>query len=172
MIPGSTFTRFGSRSVRIATSLGLGLMVTFASVGPSSAFVGPGASFVPAGHALANQTEGSVTDVAFRGRGFGGRGGFGRGGFRRGGFARGGRGFGGRRFGGRGYGYRRGYGGGGVGAGLAGLAVGAVIGGAIASSQAAVPAGNAVAYCESRFRSYNAATGTYRGYDGLDHACP
>jgi hypothetical protein len=30
----------------------------------------------------------------------------------------------------------------------------------------------AVAYCEARFRSYNPATGTYLGYDGLRHPCP
>ena len=31
---------------------------------------------------------------------------------------------------------------------------------------------DAVAYCKQRFRSYNAATGTYLGYDGLRHSCP
>jgi len=31
---------------------------------------------------------------------------------------------------------------------------------------------NSVAYCESRFRSYNPATGTYLGYDGQYHPCP
>jgi hypothetical protein len=36
-----------------------------------------------------------------------------------------------------------------------------------------VPAGgDAVAYCESRFRSYDPASGTYLGYDGLRHPCP
>jgi hypothetical protein len=29
-----------------------------------------------------------------------------------------------------------------------------------------------VAYCEQRFRSYDRASGTYRGYDGLRHPCP
>ncbi|HVB89137.1 MAG TPA: BA14K family protein [Beijerinckiaceae bacterium] len=33
-------------------------------------------------------------------------------------------------------------------------------------------AGGSVAYCESRFRSYNPRTGTYLGYDGLHHPCP
>ena len=39
---------------------------------------------------------------------------------------------------------------------------------------AAAPVGpsNGTAYCESRFRSYNPATGTYTGYDGLQHPCP
>lgn len=36
----------------------------------------------------------------------------------------------------------------------------------------AAPPGNAVAYCMRRFRSYNPATGTYLGYDGLRHPCP
>jgi BA14K-like protein len=31
---------------------------------------------------------------------------------------------------------------------------------------------DAVAYCKQRFRSYNVASGTYLGYDGLRHACP
>jgi hypothetical protein len=31
---------------------------------------------------------------------------------------------------------------------------------------------DAVAYCMSRFRSYNPATGTYTGFDGLQHPCP
>jgi len=33
-------------------------------------------------------------------------------------------------------------------------------------------AGGAVAYCESRFRSYDPSTGTYQGNDGLRYACP
>jgi hypothetical protein len=148
---------------RGATVAALGAMLAFGSATPSAAFVGPGSSLASAGHATA-----PLTDVAFRGRGFGGRG-FHRGGGRRfgGGFGR--RGYGGRGFRGRGYGY--GGGGAAIGAGIAGLAAGALIGGAIASSQAA-PAGDPVAYCESRYRSYNPATGTYTGYDGLAHACP
>jgi BA14K-like protein len=35
-----------------------------------------------------------------------------------------------------------------------------------------VAGGGDVAYCEVRFRSYNPATGTYLGYDGLHHPCP
>jgi hypothetical protein len=34
------------------------------------------------------------------------------------------------------------------------------------------PQGDAVAYCESRFRSFDPATGTYMGFDGMRHACP
>ena len=30
----------------------------------------------------------------------------------------------------------------------------------------------AMAYCMDRFRSYDAASGTYLGYDGAEHACP
>ena len=34
------------------------------------------------------------------------------------------------------------------------------------------PLEQALAYCESRFRSYDRTTGTYLGYDGNEHACP
>jgi hypothetical protein len=34
------------------------------------------------------------------------------------------------------------------------------------------PAPDAVAYCEQRFRSYDPASGTYLGFDGLRHPCP
>ena len=82
------------------------------------------------------------------------------------------------------------HGGWGWGAG-AGLAAGAIIGGALASRPyygygpgyyyggapdyyAAVPApsGNADAYCSQRFKSYDPASGTYLGYDGIRHPCP
>lgn len=37
----------------------------------------------------------------------------------------------------------------------------------------AVPSGgDAVAYCERRFKSYDPASGTYLGYDGHRHPCP
>ncbi len=32
--------------------------------------------------------------------------------------------------------------------------------------------GDAVAYCSQRYRSYDPATGTFLGYDGLRHPCP
>ena len=32
--------------------------------------------------------------------------------------------------------------------------------------------GNAVAYCQQRFRSYDPGSGTYLGFDGLRHPCP
>ena len=34
------------------------------------------------------------------------------------------------------------------------------------------PAGGSVAYCAQRFRSYDPASGTYIGYDGIRHSCP
>jgi hypothetical protein len=34
------------------------------------------------------------------------------------------------------------------------------------------PAGGSVAYCAQRFRSYDPASGTYMGYDGIRHSCP
>ncbi|HEV2564121.1 MAG TPA: BA14K family protein [Microvirga sp.] len=60
-------------------------------------------------------------------------------------------------------------------AGALGLATGAIIGGAIAQSQAqAAPVygSNTAAYCAQRYRSYDPASGTYLGYDGLRHPCP
>jgi hypothetical protein len=88
--------------------------------------------------------------------------------------------------------YRRGRGWG-WGAG-AGFAAGAIIGGALARPYyygpgpyyygpayygypapgyyAGPPAGDAVAYCMQRFRSYDPRSGTYLGYDGYRHPCP
>ena len=67
----------------------------------------------------------------------------------------------------RGYGYRN-YG---WGPAIGGLAAGAIIGGAIASGQAQARS-DEVAYCSQRFKSYDPASGTYLGYDGLRHPCP
>ncbi len=53
---------------------------------------------------------------------------------------------------------------------IGGLAAGAIIGSAIANSNAA--AGDAVSYCMNRFKSYDPASGTYLGYDGIRHPCP
>ena len=79
-----------------------------------------------------------------------------------------------------------------------GVAAGAAIGGALAAGDAyayyggpdyydypydygydegvaAVPVpvgGDSVAYCEQRYRSYDPASGTYLGFDGLRHPCP
>ncbi|WP_080654820.1 MULTISPECIES: BA14K family protein [Bradyrhizobium] len=54
-------------------------------------------------------------------------------------------------------------------AALGGLAAGAIIGGAIANSRAQADAN---AYCSQRYRSYDPASGTYLGYDGMRHPCP
>jgi hypothetical protein len=81
--------------------------------------------------------------------------------------------------------WRRGFGWG-VGAGLLG---GAIVGSALAAPYYAAPyysepyydgaygpgyypAPSGDAYCASRFRSYDPATGTYLGYDGVRHSCP
>jgi hypothetical protein len=55
------------------------------------------------------------------------------------------------------------------GAGL-GLAAGALIGGAIIG--ATQPRADGRAYCLQRFRSYDVASGTYLGFDGMRHPCP
>jgi BA14K-like protein len=44
--------------------------------------------------------------------------------------------------------------------------------GAPGPAYGAPPPGDAVAYCRQRFRSYDPASGTYLGYDGLRHPCP
>jgi BA14K-like protein len=41
-----------------------------------------------------------------------------------------------------------------------------------AQTEPAYPAGGSVAYCEQTYRSYDPASGTYLGYDGLRHPCP
>ena len=80
----------------------------------------------------------------------------------------------------------RGNRGGGIGLGIgAGILGGALLGSALAapyydrpyrsyprSTYYGRPSDDAVAYCSSRFRSYDPASGTYLGYDGLRHACP
>lgn len=75
-----------------------------------------------------------------------------------------------------------------TGAFLGGLAAGAIIGGVVASQPryyapgyyappppavyAAPEYDDAVAYCMSRFKSYDPASGTYLGYDGYRKPCP
>ena len=82
-------------------------------------------------------------------------------------------------------GYGRGRGWGGVGAGIVG---GAIVGSLLAPRYYYNEDGSyygggrryyysgagdeSVSYCASRFRSYDPASGTYLGYDGLRHACP
>jgi BA14K-like protein len=152
-----------------AAALGSATLSAQAAPAPAS----PGS----AGQAVAQVQSGAVaTDYAqYRGRGryYAGRGYGPRGGYygRRAYYGRPG-------YYGRPYGYyRRDYGGAAA-AGVAGLAAGALIGGAIASQQApAAPAygaadPNTVAYCSQRYRSYDPASGTFLGYDGLRHPCP
>ena len=112
------------------------------------------------------------------------------GGFHGGGGRYAGGGYGGG-YGGGGYGgYGGGYGGygGGYGYGAAALGLG-LLGGAIIGSQYPYSdsgygygaeynvdpqneGGDSPTYCASRFRSYDPASGTYLGYDGLRHPCP
>jgi hypothetical protein len=70
---------------------------------------------------------------------------------------------------GRPYGHRYGYGYG-WGPAVGGFVAGAAVGGAIANSRAQAAEGNA--YCSQRYRSYDPASGTYLGYDGMRHPCP
>ena len=80
---------------------------------------------------------------------------------------------GGRPYYGRPYYYGRDYG---YGPGIVGgLAAGALIGSAIAAQQQAAPAyaptAEWIAYCQTKYRSFDPATGTYLGYDGKRHYC-
>jgi BA14K-like protein len=95
-----------------------------------------------------------------------------------------------------GYRYHRRHGGGGF---IPGAVAGAVIGGALASQSygyydpgyyssygyyddgyyddgavaaAPAPGDDSVAYCMQTYKSYDPASGTYLGYDGLRHPCP
>lgn len=58
---------------------------------------------------------------------------------------------------------------------IGGLALGAVIAGAASApppvAYAPPPSGDWYAYCASKYRSFDPASGTYLGYDGLRHPC-
>ena len=113
----------------------------------------------------------------------GGGGGFHGGGGGGGGFHGGGGGF-------HGGGFHGGYGGGGGGYGYGGAALGlGLLGGAVIGSQYPYydsgygygagydvdpqdGGGDSSVSCAARFRSYNPASGTYLGLDGLRHRCP
>jgi len=70
--------------------------------------------------------------------------------------------------GGQRHGWHRG-GRGNGGAAAAGAIMGLAIGAIIATE---AQRHDAVAYCSQRFRSFNPATMTYTGFDGLQHPCP
>jgi hypothetical protein len=125
----------------------LGTALAVASAAPASAQLARPQSLagVDAGGDL-------VTQVQWRGRGGGGY----RGGYRGG--------------------YGRGYGGAGIGLGLA---TGLIVGGALAArpyygapAYGYGPPPDEVGYCMQRFKSYDPASGTYLGYDGMRHPCP
>lgn len=79
-----------------------------------------------------------------------------------------------RYYGGRHYRHRRGNGGAVAAAGVVGLAAGVLAGQALSQPRQVAPApayGDRHAYCYSRYRSYDARSGTYLGYDGRRHYC-
>jgi hypothetical protein len=76
------------------------------------------------------------------------------------------------------YGYRRNNGAAVAAGVIGGLALGAVIAGAAAAPPPPAyyappppPGGDWYAYCASKYRSFDPASGTYLGYDGLRHPC-
>jgi BA14K-like protein len=150
-----------------------------------------------AGHAGIAASPRGMANAAAGGGGWS-RGGGGGGGWNHGGVAMGGGGWN-RGGGGWNHGGGRGWGGGGF---IPGAVAGAVIGGAIANSNAyydggpgyygpqygyydqpdyydqgpavavAPDDGDSAGYCMQRYRSYDPASGTYLGFDGLRHPCP
>ena len=140
--------------MKAGTSLPLALgLSAFAVVATLASAPAAAAPIAPVSPLLSTQ-DGSLHQVQWR---------------RRGGF-RGGRGY---------YRGRRG-GGGAVAAGvIGGLALGAIIGSAAnAGPPAYYPAPvyggggvDWVAYCSSKYRSFDPESGTYLGYDGLRHPC-
>lgn len=55
--------------------------------------------------------------------------------------------------------------------GIIGLAAGAIAGAALAPAPYAVGDPNWIAYCSSRYRSFDPASGTFLGNDGFRHYC-
>lgn len=69
-------------------------------------------------------------------------------------------------------GYRRGFDPGAAAAlGIIGLAAGAIAGAALAPAPYVVGDPNWIAYCSSRYRSFDPASGTYLGFDGNRYYC-
>ncbi len=58
-----------------------------------------------------------------------------------------------------------------IAAGIAGLAVGAIVAGSAANNTRYRASSDHHAYCHSRYRSYDARSGTFVGYDGRRHYC-
>lgn len=148
----------------LATTLALGT----AAVPASAAEIPAASSRVAAPLAALEKGDLQTSYAQWRGRYYGHRGWYGRPGY-----------YGPRYYGPR-YGYygrpyyRRDYGAAAA-AGAIGLATGAIIGGALAQQQAAPvyrAPNSSVSYCMQRFKSYDPASGTYLGYDGVRHPCP
>jgi hypothetical protein len=55
--------------------------------------------------------------------------------------------------------------------GIIGLAAGAIAGAALAPAPYVVGDPNWIAYCSSRYRSFDPMSGTYLGFDGNRHYC-
>jgi hypothetical protein len=137
----------------LTTSLGLSALGFAAILAPSAASAAPAATGLSS---LAAPDAQLVQQVQWRGRGYYGR----------------------RYYGGPRYYGRRGDGAAVAAGVIGGLALGAAIAGAAAAPPpppvAYAPAyggGDWLAYCSSKYRSFDPATGTYLGYDGLRHPC-
>lgn len=84
--------------------------------------------------------------------------------------------YGNRYYGGRGYYYNDNNWGGAAAAGVLGLATGAIIANSMNQPRyddapRYYAGDDYIAYCSSRYRSFNPRTGTFTGYDGLQHRC-
>jgi hypothetical protein len=139
----------------LTASLGASALAFAAFVAPSTASAAPAAAGLSS---LVAPDAQLVQQVQWRGRG----GYYGR------------RYYGGPRY----YGYRRGNGAAVAAGVIGGLALGAAIAGAASAPPpvAYAPApvyggGDWIAYCSSKYRSFNPATGLYLGYDGQYHPC-
>lgn len=55
---------------------------------------------------------------------------------------------------------------------IGGLMLGAAAASAANAANAAPRQGNWITYCSSKYRSFDPASGTYLGYDGVRHPCP
>jgi hypothetical protein len=137
----------------LAASAGLSALALAAVLAPSQALAAPAGAGLSSLGSVDSQL---VQQVQWRGRG---------------GYYRGGG------YGYRGYGYRRNNGAAVAAGVIGGLALGAAIAGAasapppVAYAPAYGGGGDWIAYCSSKYRSFNPATGLYLGYDGQYHPC-